>query len=312
MGNKIITNLIEIVLYLPQICNQTDLPMAKVCTILQFLYATHRLKELSKLIRKYHSYFDSKVGRTCFELLVQIVSSPINEITTAQVIYQSALGLKSLLNESFEFDSDFTQALLPCISNIIEIMKMRQFINNPTLLWPIINLIIKLISTSYQNSNAQILGINIVNGLHELLHKNNNLQILVSALNQLLSCILYMAFSNVKHEYPLNVNMVNFEELQQVKPQSLVIYDGAIALVEMNINNPALQNFDIVYRLWLTLLRHYPTIIQQNRLGLDLSSLNARLTNLFQQRHNQLVEDSTVYFLQILEEMYLLGLTPLD
>jgi hypothetical protein len=52
---------------------------------------------------------------------------------------------------------------------------------------------------------------------------------------------LYITFSNVKHEYPLNINVVNAEELlQQLNPQSVVIYEGALALVEMNINNPAL------------------------------------------------------------------------
>lgn len=78
LGNRIITNLIEIVIYLPQICNDSDLPITQVCEILSLLYSMSRLKELSKLIRKYHTYLDSKMGRSCFDLLVQIVSSPIN------------------------------------------------------------------------------------------------------------------------------------------------------------------------------------------------------------------------------------------
>jgi hypothetical protein len=78
LGNRIITNLIEIVLYLPIICNETDLPLEQVCEILSLLYSASRFKELSKLIRKYYSYLDSKMGRSCFELLVRIVSSPID------------------------------------------------------------------------------------------------------------------------------------------------------------------------------------------------------------------------------------------
>lgn len=78
LGNMIITNLIEIVLYLPHVCDDTNLPLAQVCEILSLLYSANRFKELSKLIRKYHSFLDSKMGRSCFELLVQIVSSPIN------------------------------------------------------------------------------------------------------------------------------------------------------------------------------------------------------------------------------------------
>ena len=174
LGNRIITNLIEIVLYLPHIFNETDLPLTQVCEILFFLYSNNRFKELSKLIRKYYSYLDSKMGRSCFELLVRIVSSPINEVTTPEVIYQSALALKSLLSESYEFDSCYTSALLPCISNILNIMKMKHFVNNPTLLWPIINLIIKLISTSYLTSNSQLIGITIVNGVSNLLALSNN------------------------------------------------------------------------------------------------------------------------------------------
>lgn len=78
LGNMIITNLIEIMLYLPHVCSETDLPLTQVCEILSLLYSANRFKELSKLIRKYYSFLDSKMGRSCFELLVQIVSSPIN------------------------------------------------------------------------------------------------------------------------------------------------------------------------------------------------------------------------------------------
>ena len=68
----------------------------------------------------------------------------------------------------------------------------------------------------------------------------------------------------------------------------------------------------MVYRFWLTLLRHYPTRQQQARLGMDLSKLNGQLVELFEGFHVQLMEDCRVMFLEVVEEMFLLGLTELD
>jgi hypothetical protein len=53
-------------------------------------------------------------------------------------------------------------------------MGMKQFVTNPTLLWPVINLIIKLLSTCYQSDQIEALGIAVVTGIGPLLASNNN------------------------------------------------------------------------------------------------------------------------------------------
>ena len=63
---------------------------------------------------------------------------------------------------------------MPCISNILAIMKNKQFITNPTLLWPVINLIIRLLSSVSAEGASHQLAVLVVNGLSSLLSNPRN------------------------------------------------------------------------------------------------------------------------------------------
>ncbi len=110
----------------------------------------------------------------CLDLLVQIVSSPINDINNSEVVYQSALALKTILAETYEFDGISVDILMPCMNNILTIMKNKQFVSNPTLLWPVINLIIKLVSSLLESASIESLAVVVVNGLSSLLSSQKN------------------------------------------------------------------------------------------------------------------------------------------
>ena len=56
------------------------------------------------MIRKYFTFLDSRTQRSCLDLLVQIVSSPITDKASAETVYQSALALKNCLSETYDFD----------------------------------------------------------------------------------------------------------------------------------------------------------------------------------------------------------------
>ena len=45
------------------------------------------------------------------------------------------------------------------------------------------------------------------------------------------------------------------------------------------------------------MLRHYPTLKQQQHYNIEFESLNEQLRSLFEQKHMQVLEDSSVLFL---------------
>lgn len=97
-GNRIIGNLIDIVVFLPQVLDNEELPLGQVQELLSMLYEQKQFKSLSRIVRNYFASFDSKMQRMCLDLLVTIVSSPISSMNSSEVVYQSALALKTVLS----------------------------------------------------------------------------------------------------------------------------------------------------------------------------------------------------------------------
>lgn len=167
------------------------------------LYEQKEFKYLSRIIRKYYQFFETKNQQMCLDLLVQIVSSPVSDISQAEVVYQSALALKTVISDTYEFQGLSDSVLVPCISNILLIMKHPQFVKNPTLLWPIINLIIKILSSLQETASVESIAILITNGLSSLLSSATNEELITCALSELTASLMHMAFGRIKEECPL-------------------------------------------------------------------------------------------------------------
>lgn len=88
--------------------------------------------------------------------------------------------------------------LVPCISNILTIMKHPQFVKNPTLLWPIINLIIKLLSCLMEQGSIEPVAVLVISGLRELLSSPKNEELITCALAEMMACLLHLVFGKIK------------------------------------------------------------------------------------------------------------------
>lgn len=63
----------------------------------------------------------------------------------------------------------------------------------------------------------------------------------------------------------------------RISPSSLIVFEGCLVFLRCNVRNQALEDYDTVYRLWLTLMRTYPSLYQQQLYGLQLSDTNSKL-----------------------------------
>jgi hypothetical protein len=97
-GKQIISTLIDILLFLPTALGVEELPLAHVQSIMTMLFEKKEHKQIARLIRKYFGHFDSKTQRNCLDLLVQTVSTPITDLSMSEVVYESALALKTCLS----------------------------------------------------------------------------------------------------------------------------------------------------------------------------------------------------------------------
>lgn len=97
-GQQIIANLVDILLYLPQTIDEEELPLDRVKSIMEMLYELKNYKYLARVIRKYFTFFNGQTKKECIDLLVQIVSSPISDVSSTEVVYQSALALKTCMS----------------------------------------------------------------------------------------------------------------------------------------------------------------------------------------------------------------------
>lgn len=239
-GTHIIGNLMDVLLFLPVVMPENELPLEQVQNMLNLMHKQGNFKFLARVIRKYFSFFDTKVQRECLDILVQIVSSPISDINSSDVVYQAALALKTVLSETYEFDGISSSILTPCIGNILTIMKNKQFVSNPTLLWPIINLIIKLLASLADSNAIENIAVMIVNGVSQLLASPKNEELITCALSELLACLMHHVFIKFKDEYVIAGVQHELKGAERVGPDTFVIFDGAYILVRMNYNNSAL------------------------------------------------------------------------
>ncbi len=129
---------------------------------------------------------------------------------------------------------------MPCIANILTIMHNKQFVTNPTLLWPIINLLIKLLASLLDSSGIEAIAVMIVSGLSPLLSSPKNEELITCALTELMAGLMHHVFVKLKEECPLPGFSHESRGAEKINPSSFIILDGAYALVRMNLDNQAL------------------------------------------------------------------------
>lgn len=95
-----------------------------MCHAISAIYEAGKLGFLSRVIRKYHRFLPAETVKGCFSILAQVVATPINGSITPEIIYQSALGLKTLLSE-MDSENVPIELLASCISNIVSLVKMK-------------------------------------------------------------------------------------------------------------------------------------------------------------------------------------------
>ena len=74
---------------------------------------------------------------------------------------------------------------------------------------------------------------------------------------ELMTSIMSTVFDKFKQECPIH-GQPHQMTINSINKETLFIFEGVMMMVRANLNNLALENYDNVYRLWLTLLRHYP------------------------------------------------------
>ena len=74
-----------------------------------------------------------------------------------------------------------------------------------------------------------------------------------------------------------------------------------VAIVSNNLRNKQLENNDTLMKLWLTLLRYYPSLPQQAAMGIDLTRLNQQMKSLFDQNYKLLQEDNEAIYIEVIE-----------
>jgi hypothetical protein len=123
-SQQIVANILEIILVLPHIYDASLLPIEEVCSVISAAYEANRFNYLARIIRKYHSHLPTNTVRGCFEILARVVATPISGAITAETIYQSALGLKTLMAE-MEAENVPISVLAACISNIVNLIRTK-------------------------------------------------------------------------------------------------------------------------------------------------------------------------------------------
>ena len=98
MKQKIIENTMELILILPKIYDEHELPLDRVRHLLEVLYSNHQYSMLARLIKNYHEFLDHTTLQNSFAILSQIVATPLSSPhVTVDIIYQSALTMKKIL-----------------------------------------------------------------------------------------------------------------------------------------------------------------------------------------------------------------------
>lgn len=90
-----------------------------------------------------------------------------------------------------------------CINNIVTLVGLPEVVACPTLMWPIINLLIRLVK-NLNDIDKQLVGEAaglIVRGLAPLIASEKNEELLVNALVELLAMLFYCCFKPIKQQY---------------------------------------------------------------------------------------------------------------
>jgi hypothetical protein len=96
-SRQLLVNILEVVLFLPHVYPEGTLPIEQVCGVIGAVYEAGLFSHLSRLIRKYYSHLPFQTVRECFSILARVVATPAGGAITPEIIYQSALGLKTLM-----------------------------------------------------------------------------------------------------------------------------------------------------------------------------------------------------------------------
>lgn len=158
--------------------------------------------------------------------MAQVVATPINGSVTPEIIYQSALGLKTLLSE-MDSENVPIELLASCISNIVSLVRMKEFLVSPTLLWPIINLLIRIVKNMF-DINYSIISDTvsiIIHGLSPLLSSEKNEELIVCGIAELIATLFYCSFKGIKEEYPVRgQNITPSEKVSRINPASFIAF----------------------------------------------------------------------------------------
>lgn len=98
--------------------------------------------------------------------------------------------------------------------------------------------------------------------------------------------------------------------------QVLLKFILGYSLVVNNVDNKNMENVDSLYLLWLSLIRHYPTLQQQSQYSLNtlpqMGTLNSSLREIFGHLFETVLEEDSICAIQILEEYIIVGLVELN
>lgn len=132
------------------------------------------------------------------------------------------------------------------------------------------------------------------------------------ALGELMATLVYCSFKAIKEEFPLRERQTPpSPKISSITHSSLSIFNACLTFLKANIHNRALENYDTIYRLWLTLMRHYPTLYQQQIYSLPLGETNDKLIQLFREEWGELEEEESLLLMEIVEEYLLTELMDL-
>lgn len=158
------------------------MPADALTAVIKAFYESNRFSYFARVISKYHKYLPTSTVQSCFEILAKVVATPMNATVTPEIIYHSALGLKTLMSE-MEAENVPLEVLAACIANIVGLVRIRDINVAPTLLWPIINLLIRLVKCLNDISKdavSEAVCI-IIQGISAIISSDKNEELIVCA-----------------------------------------------------------------------------------------------------------------------------------
>jgi hypothetical protein len=185
---------------------------------------------------------------------------------------------------------------------------MKEFIECPTLMWPIVNLLIKFGKTIHDLNRPMVEEVakSILLGLSSLIYSERNEESLFSALAELISSVFFFCFKAIKLEFPLRGKPITLtERMMNINKSTFVAFDAGLVLINCNIHNRFLENSNTIYRFWLTLMRSYPSLYSQKLYGFELEATNSKLIEMFKALSKEMMVKNAILCVQILEEYFI-------